>query len=79
MDTKPQHDEQLLIARKLREALVKAAPIGGLPKVQSTILRVRIEISRLWSISYGIELMELWIGDQCPLLSQIRNSALSTR
>lgn len=30
---KPEHDEQLRIARKMREALVKAAPIGGLPKV----------------------------------------------
>ena len=32
-DKKPEHDEQLEIARKMREALVKAAPIGGLPKV----------------------------------------------
>lgn len=32
-DTKPGHDEELQIARKMREALVKAAPIGGLPKV----------------------------------------------
>lgn len=32
-DTKPGDDEQLEIARKMREALVKAAPIGGLPKV----------------------------------------------
>lgn len=32
-DTKPEHGEQLKIARKLREAIVKAAPIGGLPKV----------------------------------------------
>ena len=32
-DTKPEHEEQLEIARKMREALVKAAPIGGLPKV----------------------------------------------
>ena len=32
-DSKPEHDEQLEIARKMREALVKAAPIGGLPKV----------------------------------------------
>lgn len=32
-DTKPGHDEQLEIARKMRDALVKAAPIGGLPKV----------------------------------------------
>lgn len=32
-DTKPEHDEQLQISRKMREALVKAAAIGGLPKV----------------------------------------------
>lgn len=32
--TKPSHDEQLQIARRMREALVKTAPIGGLPKVQ---------------------------------------------
>ena len=31
-DTKPEHEERLEIARKMREALVKAAPIGGLPK-----------------------------------------------
>jgi hypothetical protein len=30
------HDEQLMIARRLREALVKAAAIGGLPKVQQS-------------------------------------------
>lgn len=34
-DMKPGHDEQLEIARKMREALVKAAPIGGLPRVMS--------------------------------------------
>ena len=28
-----QHEEQLKIARKMREALIKAGPIGGLPKV----------------------------------------------
>ncbi|KAL8828675.1 MAG: hypothetical protein Q9191_002449 [Dirinaria sp. TL-2023a] len=28
----PQHDEQLVIARKMREGLVKAAVISGLPK-----------------------------------------------
>jgi hypothetical protein len=33
---KPEHDEQLRIARKMREALVKAAAIGGLPKVCPT-------------------------------------------
>ena len=32
-DVKPGHKEQLEIARKMREALLKAAPIGGLPKV----------------------------------------------
>ena len=31
----PQHDEQMMIARKMREGLVKAAVIGGLPKVRS--------------------------------------------
>ena len=29
----PSREEQLLIARKLREALIKSAAIGGLPKV----------------------------------------------
>ena len=32
-DMKPGPDEQLEISRKMREALVKATPIGGLPKV----------------------------------------------
>lgn len=32
-DSTPEPDEQLLMARKMREALVKVAPIGGLPKV----------------------------------------------
>ena len=32
-DSEPSHSEQLTIARKMREALVKAAPIAGLPKV----------------------------------------------
>jgi hypothetical protein len=31
--TTPDHAEQLQIARKMREALVKAIPIGGVPKV----------------------------------------------
>lgn len=34
--TKPSHDEQLKIARQMREALVKTAPIGGLPKVNQS-------------------------------------------
>lgn len=33
MEASPGHDEKMKIARKMREALVKAAPIGGLPKV----------------------------------------------
>ena len=37
-DTEPGHDEQLEIARKIREALVKTASIGGLPKVLRRIL-----------------------------------------
>lgn len=32
-EVSPGQDERLQIARKMREALVKAAPIGGLPKV----------------------------------------------
>ena len=33
IDSTPAYDEQLIIARKMREALLKAAAIGGLPKV----------------------------------------------
>lgn len=32
-DTIPEHSEQLTIARRMREGLVKSAAIGGLPKV----------------------------------------------
>ena len=35
---RPEQEEQLQIARKMREALVKAAPIGGLPKVWWTLV-----------------------------------------
>lgn len=38
IEASPGHDEKLKIARRMREALVKAAPIGGLPKV-SIILK----------------------------------------
>jgi hypothetical protein len=31
-DCKPAHEEQLKISRRMREALVKAGAIGGLPK-----------------------------------------------
>jgi hypothetical protein len=32
-DSNPAHDEQLKISRRMREALIKASAIGGLPKV----------------------------------------------
>ncbi|CAD6592504.1 MAG: hypothetical protein ASARMPREDX12_006159 [Alectoria sarmentosa] len=40
-DTKPGHEEQLEIARKMREALVKAAPIGGLPKAINALFLLK--------------------------------------
>ncbi|KAI9817747.1 MAG: hypothetical protein M1827_000866 [Pycnora praestabilis] len=36
-DSKPEHDEQLKIARKMREALTKSAAIEGLPKTKLII------------------------------------------
>lgn len=33
VEASPGHHEQLYIARRMREALLKAVPIGGLPKV----------------------------------------------
>ena len=33
-DAKMEHAEQLMIARKMREGLIKSAAIGGLPKVR---------------------------------------------
>ncbi|KAL8791545.1 MAG: hypothetical protein Q9195_005873 [Heterodermia aff. obscurata] len=38
---KPSHDEQLKIARQIREALVKTAPIGGLPKAINSLLSLK--------------------------------------
>jgi len=38
---KPEHDEQLRIARKMREALVKAAAIGGLPKAINALFALK--------------------------------------
>ena len=46
VDAKPGHDEQLVIARKMREALVKAAAIGGLPKVRSSTSSMLIATSQ---------------------------------
>ncbi|KAL9110002.1 MAG: hypothetical protein Q9227_005341 [Pyrenula ochraceoflavens] len=36
-----QHRERLNVARKLREALIKAAPIGGLPKAINALLALK--------------------------------------
>ncbi|MCJ1314356.1 hypothetical protein MMC25_008038 [Agyrium rufum] len=40
-DTQPSGEEQLLIARKMREALIKAAPIGGLPKAINALFSLK--------------------------------------
>ncbi|MCJ1392857.1 hypothetical protein MMC18_005729 [Xylographa bjoerkii] len=40
-DAKPEYDEQLQMARKMREALVKAAPIGGLPKAINALFALK--------------------------------------
>ncbi|MCJ1477498.1 hypothetical protein MMC13_006170 [Lambiella insularis] len=40
-ETEPEHDEQLQMARKMREALVKAAPIGGLPKAINALFSLK--------------------------------------
>ena len=37
----PTHDEQLAIARRLREALIKTAPIAGLPKTINALLALK--------------------------------------
>lgn len=44
--TRPGHGEQLMIARRMREALLKAAPIGGLPKVRKPFM------IRRWFVSF---------------------------
>ena len=40
-DATPSHTEQLRIARQMREALIKAAPIGGLPKVSPILITLK--------------------------------------
>lgn len=40
-DTQPEQAEQLMIARKMREGLVKSAAIGGLPKVSEVLQSLR--------------------------------------
>lgn len=41
IEASPGHDEKLKIARKMREALVKAAPIGGLPKTINSLFALK--------------------------------------
>ncbi|OHW96670.1 carboxymuconolactone decarboxylase [Colletotrichum incanum] len=40
-DVKPGPDEQLLISRKLREALIKASAVGGLPKTINSLMELK--------------------------------------
>jgi hypothetical protein len=44
-------DEQLRIARRMREALVKAAAIGGLPKVEFRIWKLYVAAANLHRLS----------------------------
>lgn len=37
-DCVPSHDEKLAISRRMREALIKVAPVGGVPKVHTDAL-----------------------------------------
>lgn len=66
-DTKLGHEEQLEIARKMREALLKAAPIGGLPKVVHcpTHIIARAESRRP-------------PGHQCFVCAQVGNSTVTS-
>ena len=41
-DSKPDHDEKLQIARRMREALIKLTPIAGLPKAKFTVAFLKI-------------------------------------
>ncbi|KAK2017877.1 carboxymuconolactone decarboxylase [Colletotrichum eremochloae] len=40
-DAKPGSDEQLTISRKLREALIKASAVGGLPKTINSLMELK--------------------------------------
>ncbi len=66
-DTKPEHDERLEIARKMREALVKTAPIGGLPKVSAMRARTMATTD------------DPHLGDQCPVCIERCNAAGASR
>ena len=66
---KSSHDEQLKIARKMREALVKTAPIAGLPKVDR--LQMNMELS-LTSSGLGYQLLVL--AQNCHTHSSTRRA-----
>ncbi|KAK2045305.1 carboxymuconolactone decarboxylase [Colletotrichum somersetense] len=40
-DAKPGSDEQLTISRKLREALIKASAVGGMPKTINSLIELK--------------------------------------
>jgi len=68
-DAKPEHAERLEIARKMREALVKAAPIGGLPKVSTTRTRTNATTDGL----------HVHPGNQRLVRAERRNAASTSR
>ena len=39
-DSKPDHDERLRISRRMREALIKASAVGGVPKVLTSAVYI---------------------------------------
>lgn len=51
VDSKPEFEEQLKISRRIREALVKAGAVIGMPKVQSNIHNFKIFILMTCSLS----------------------------
>ena len=64
MDLAPGRDERLMITRRMREALIKASAVGGVPKVDRiTILHSSSRV-----------LQNSWLtrrpDDQCPLRAQ---------
>ena len=69
-DVKPGHEEQLEIARKMREALLKAAPIGGLPKV---LLLMEYSVSWTRRLSHYLQ------GHKRPVLIEIRHAIATPR
>lgn len=44
LDIERDHDAKVAVARRTREAIIKVAPVGGLPKVRL------LEFSSLWQL-----------------------------